>query len=250
MPGSPATIQQLARDAARIEDAETALRALSALRHELDELEPELVGRALQMGATWSDIARALGVSKQAAHRKHRGLAQSLQLGSPAGGPKVLVTAEARRCIRHARDEAKQLGQPAIGTEHILLGILRCKQSEAVRALGVLGVTHEAARTCVQPTMPGTTPQTAAAGNDDSQAVTPQARRILEGSLREAVKRNESYIGIEHILLALLADSRNGAVQTLEALKTTPKAVRRQLESEWEAISAASRTAEWPQIRT
>jgi hypothetical protein len=47
--------------------------------------------------------------------------------------------------------------------------------------------------------------------------------------------------------LALLADSRNGAVQTLEALKTTPKAVRRQLEREWEAISAASRTAEWPQ---
>ena len=90
--------------------------------------------------------------------------------------------------------------------------------------------------------MPGTTPQ-----DVEQQAVTPQARRILEGSLREAVKRNESYIGIEHILLALLADSRNGAVQTLEALKTTPKAVRRQLEREWEAISAASRTAEWPQ---
>jgi hypothetical protein len=48
----------------------------------------------------------------------------------------------------------------------------------------------------------------------------------------------------------LLADSRNGAVQTLEALKTTPKAVRRQLESEWGAISLASRTAEWPQTQT
>jgi hypothetical protein len=242
-----ATIQQLARDAVRTEDAESALRALSALRQELDEMEPELVARALQTGATWSDIARALGVSKQAAHRKHRGLAQNLQLNSPVGGPKVLVTGDARRCVRNARDEAKQLGQPAIGTEHILLGILRCKQSEAVKALGVLGVTHEAAKTCVQPTMPGTTPQSAATEDPDRQAITPQARRILEGSLREAVKRNESYIGIEHILLALLTDSRNGAVQTLEALKTTPKAVRRQLEREWGAISAASRTAEWPQ---
>ncbi|HEY1509808.1 MAG TPA: Clp protease N-terminal domain-containing protein [Solirubrobacteraceae bacterium] len=250
MPGSSATIQQLARDAARLDDAETALRALSALRLQLDELEPELVARALQTGATWSDIARALGVSKQAAHRKHRGLAQNLQLRSPAGGPKVLVTAEARQCVRHARDEAKQLGQPAIGTEHILLGILRCKQSEAVRVLGVLGVTHEAARTCVQPTMPGATPQTSVVGNGEREPVTPQARRILEASLREAVKRNESYIGVEHILLALLADSRNGAVQTLEALKTTPKAVRRQLESEWGAISLASRTAEWPQTQT
>jgi transposase-like protein len=242
------TIQQLARDAVMIDDAETALRALSALRQELDEMEPELVARALQTGATWSDIARALGVSKQAAHRKHRGLAQNLQLGSPVGGPKVLVTAEARRCVRYARDEAKQLGQPMIGTEHILLGILRCKQSEAVRAIGLLGITHDAARTCVQPTLPGTTPQTSA-GEVERQPVTPQARRILEGSLREAVKRNESYIGVEHILLALLADSRNGAVQTLEALKTTPKAVRRQLERDWVAISAASRTAEWPQTQ-
>jgi ATP-dependent Clp protease ATP-binding subunit ClpA len=73
--------------------------------------------------------------------------------------------------------------------------------------------------------------------------VTPQARRILEGSLREAVKRHEGYIGVEHLLLALLTDSRNGAVQTLEAMRTTPKAIRRRLEDDWEAISAASRAA-------
>jgi transposase-like protein len=238
----PATIEQLAHDAVHIPDAETALRALSALRQELDQIEPELVARALQAGATWSDVARALGVSKQAAHRKHRGLARTLQLSSPGGGPKILVTAEARRAIQFARDEAKQLGQPAVGTEHILLGILRCRGSHAVQALNDLGVTHEAARLFVQPTMPGVSEQGDGAAAD-RQGVTSHARRILEGSLREAVKRHEGYIGVEHLLLALLTDSRNGAVQTLEALKTTPKAIRRQLEEAWEAISAASQAA-------
>jgi ATP-dependent Clp protease ATP-binding subunit ClpA len=241
----PSTIEQLAHDAVHIADAETALRALSALRQELDQIEPELVARALQTGATWSDVARALGVSKQAAHRKHRELARTLQLSSPGGGPKILVTAEARRSIQLARDEARQLGQPAVGTEHILLGILRCRGNHAVEALNALGVTHEAARVCVQPTMPGLTPGLASIDGegDDRQGVTPHARRILEGSRREAVKRHEGYIGVEHILLALLTDSRSGAVQTLEALKTTPKAIRRQLEREWEAISAASQAA-------
>jgi ATP-dependent Clp protease ATP-binding subunit ClpA len=239
----PATIEQLAHDAVHIPDAETALRALSALRNELDQIEPELVARALQAGATWSDIARALGVSKQAAHRKHRELARTLQLSLPGGGPKVLVTSEARRSIQFARDEARQLGQPAVGTEHILLGILRCRGSHAVRALNALGVTHEAARLCVQPTMAGVTLDRSGVdgGNGERRGVTPHARRILEGSLREAVKRHEGYIGVEHLLLALLTDSRNGAVQTLEAMKTTPKAVRRQLEHDWDAIAAASR---------
>jgi ATP-dependent Clp protease ATP-binding subunit ClpA len=245
----PATVEQLAHDAVHIPDPETALRAISALRIELDQIEPELVARALQAGATWSDVARALGVSKQAAHRKHRELARTLQLSSPGGGPKVLVTPEARRSIQLARDEAKQLGQPAVGTEHILLGILRCRGSQAVEALNALGVTHEAARLFVQPTMPGLAPEPAginAEGDrrqDQRQGVTSHARRILEGSLREAVKRHEGYIGVEHILLALLTDSRNGAVQTLEAMKTTPKAIRRQLELQWDAISAASQAS-------
>ena len=241
----PATVEQLAHDAVHIPDPETALRALSALRLELDQIEPELVARALQAGATWSDVARALGVSKQAAHRKHRELARTLQLSSPRGGPKGLVTPEARRSIQLARDEAKQLGQPAVGTEHILLGILRCAGNQAVEALNTMGVTHEAARLYVQPTMPGLGSEPGGANGEAEvrQGVTPQARRILEGSLREAVKRHEGYIGVEHILLALLTDSRNGAVQTLEAMKTTPKAIRRQLEDQWDAISAASQAS-------
>lgn len=240
MPASPATIELLARDTVQAPDALMALRALNALRQELDQVEPELVGRALGAEASWSQIARALGVSKQAAHRKHRHLTEEDPLRF-AGEPKMLVTSEARRSIQLARREAKVLGQPAIGTEHILLGILRCRNSHAVKALNALGVTHESARACLQPTMTGATiegdPTHLTA--DTENGVSRHARRILAGSLREAVKRHEGYIGVEHLLLSLLTDSRNGAVQTLEALGATPGKIRRQLDREWKKLSEA-----------
>jgi len=78
---------------------------------------------------------------------------------------------EARRAIQFAREETKRLGQPAIGTEHILLGILRCQQSPAVKALNALGVTHHAAKACIQPTMASGTPfVTVACGNAEEIA--------------------------------------------------------------------------------
>lgn len=239
MPASPATIEQLARDTVRIADPDVALRALGALRQELEQLEPELVTRALQTGASWSQIARALGISKQAAHRKHRHLADQ-PLGSGAGQHKILVTSEARKSVQHAREEAARVGQTSVGTEHILLGILRCRRSHAVRALEALGVTHKAAVECLRATLPGVpAPESTGSGAAAAPTVSPAARRILEGSLREAVNRGDGYIGVEHLLLSLLSDSRNGAVQTLEALRVTPKQIRRQLETEWDAVSRA-----------
>jgi len=96
------TIEQLARDAVQIADPETALRALTALRLELDAAEAHLVQRALRGGASWSQIARALGITKQAAHRKYRhlfeqplaaALAGSRILASPRSAPSMSCSA-------------------------------------------------------------------------------------------------------------------------------------------------------------
>jgi ATP-dependent Clp protease ATP-binding subunit ClpA len=233
MAAVPSRIEELARDTAQIADPDTALRALTALRRELDTTEPELVQRALQAGASWSQIARALGITKQAAHRKHRHVFDQT-FGAPEDKGKLPVTRQARDAIQFARQEANRLGQPAVGTEHILLGILRCRESHAAHALGALGVTLEAARGCLQTTLPGVPPDATLPGRPARPEVaSAHARRIIEGSLREAVNRGEDHVGVEHLLLALLADSRNGAVQTLEALKISPAQIRRQLEHEF-----------------
>jgi hypothetical protein len=235
---TPATIEQLARDTVEIADPETALRALGALRQELEQIEPELVQRALRTGASWSQIARALGVSKQAAHRKHRHLTDR-DFDAVIDRHRVLVSSDARRTIQFAREEARRLGQPALGTEHILLGILRSKGSPAATALDALGVTHAGAREVLSTTLPGVP---APSGDEKASAgpdVSPHARRILEGSLREALKRGDGYIGVEHLLLALLTDSRNGAVQTLEALNVTPRQIRQRLDQDRAEPAAA-----------
>jgi transposase-like protein len=233
---TPSTIEQLASDLVAAADPETALRALSALRRELDAMEPVLVARARTTGATWSQVARSLGVSKQAAHRKHRRPADDAAR-SPAE-PKLLVTGEARRSVKLAREEAARLGQPTVGTEHLLLGILRCQAGHAVKALHSLGVTHEEALGALSPTIGGQRPRSGA--GDRGDGISPHARRILEGSMREALGRGDGYIGIEHLLLALLADSRNGAVQTLEALRVSPTQIRRRLDQEWLAAGQSA----------
>ena len=237
MPASPGTIEQLARETVQIADPETALRALTALRRELDATEREIVRRALQAGASWSQVARALGVTKQAAHRKYRHLFEQAKDAGPHG-PAVYLTPEARSSIQFAREEARRFGQPSVGTEHILLGILRCPDSIAVKALAAEGVTLEGARRCLQTTMPGLPPSAPAAPDEDPEAVSPHARRILEGSRREALRRGDGHIGVEHLLIALLSDSRAGAVQTLEQLRTNPARIRRQLDRTWPARGA------------
>src|SRR5690242_16447746 len=200
MNAGEATIEQLARDVIQITDPDTALRALTALRQELDATEPELVLRALQDGASWSQVARALGITKQAAHRKYRFLFEHA-ITVPAS-TKLQVTGEARRTIQYAREEAKRVSQPAVGTEHILLGILRCDRSAGAKALNAVGVTLERARASLQTTLPGlTSEQLESAGTD---GISQQARLILERAVREAVQRGDGHIGVEHLLLGFL----------------------------------------------
>lgn len=65
-------IDEIASQAVNEPDPEEALRALQVMRTELVEFERERVAQALRAGASWSRIAAALGISKQAAHRKYR----------------------------------------------------------------------------------------------------------------------------------------------------------------------------------
>ena len=118
------------------------------------------------------------------------------------------------------------MGADLVGSEHLLLGVLRSGDHRAVRVLAELGITLDDARIAAQPTLVGGQPQGEPRGKD---GISSYARSVLEQSLREAVARGEGYIGVEHLLLALLREDEGGAARTLHELGVDADAVRERL---------------------
>ena len=228
--GAPTEVETLARRATRTMDPEAGLQALTALRERLDELEMLQVSNAVEAGLSWSEIARSLGISRQAAHKRYSRRAGHDGVASRRPR-RMLVTAEARNAVKFAREEAHALGADVVGTEHVLLGILRCERSHATWALHALGARLEDARAAAEPTVaPG---EGSPAGDEPRhpawRGMSPHARRVLERSLEEALDRGEGYIGVEHLLLAVLREDRGGAAQTLRRMNIDPSEVRSRL---------------------
>ncbi|MFF5287993.1 ATP-dependent Clp protease ATP-binding subunit [Paractinoplanes globisporus] len=146
-------------------------------------------------------------------------------------------TDQARRVVVLAQEEARLLNHHYIGTEHLLLGLISEGDGVAAQALTALGVTLEAARLEVE--------EVIGAGREATGVhvpFTPDAKNVLELSLREALKLGHNHIGPEHILLGLVRDSGNVAAQTLVTLGADPRRVREkvlQLLSGHPALTAA-----------
>jgi ATP-dependent Clp protease ATP-binding subunit ClpC len=131
-------------------------------------------------------------------------------------------TDRARQVVVLAQEEARELGHSYIGTEHILLGLLRVSDGVAARALESLGISLDAVREEVRQTVgQGETSQL-----PSHIPFTPQAKKVLELSLREALQLGHNYIGTEHILLGLVRDSEGVAAQVLVNLGANLNRVR------------------------
>jgi predicted Zn-dependent protease len=218
---------ELLRRAVSTDDPDDALRAITVLRGELDRLERDAVSCARVAGASWSSIADALNITRQAAQKRHRGAAPAAN-AAPAPMRTVLVTAPARMAVRLGRQEARAMGADLVGSEHLLLGILRSGDQRAVKVLEDLGVTLDDARAAAQPTLiNGQSPSPPEPAAKDG--ISSYARSVLEQSLREAVARGEGYIGVEHLLLALLREEAGGAARTLHELGVDPDVLRERL---------------------
>ena len=237
--GPVGSLSTLIRQAGRSSKPEQGLKAIAELRNELDELERHHVHSACSEGWTWSKISLALGVSKQAAHKKHakavRALIEAEQENVVPSDARVLVTPEARDAVRHARDEARVLGSRVVGTEHLLLGVLH-EDTPEVRVLEGAGVNLDQARACLQPTMAEEDRAIAVTATDTAAAaaatgVSPLARACLEQSLRETIRRGDTHLRVEHLVLALVSRTDGGAARTLEQCGTSSETIRRLLEA-------------------
>ena len=135
-------------------------------------------------------------------------------------------TDRARRVLVLAQNEARSLNHEFMDSDHLLLGLIAEGEGVAAKALGELGVTYSHVRDKVE-TFHGTE------GNPTPEApsFSPRAKKILELSLREALRLDHSYIGTEHLLLSVTDEGEHdgAAHDVLSELGVEMPAVRAQV---------------------
>jgi ATP-dependent Clp protease ATP-binding subunit ClpA len=140
----------------------------------------------------------------------------------PSHGPFTRFTPRARKAIAGAQEEARDLRHHAVGTEHLLLGVLDEGGNLALKVLEALEVEPDDVRTELMASMEG--PSEDVRGRT---RFTPMAKKVLEVSLREAVGLGHNYIGCEHLLLALVATEEGLAGRVLQRMGVELTTTRR-----------------------
>src|SRR6478672_10814987 len=133
-------------------------------------------------------------------------------------------TERARQVVVLAQDEARALKHNYIGTEHILLGLLREEEGLAARVLDSLEITVEEVRAQVARIV----------GQGDEVTTgqipfTPRAKKVLELALREALSLGHNYIGTEHILLGLVRENEGVAARILLDFDADAEKIRNEI---------------------
>jgi dihydroneopterin aldolase len=133
-------------------------------------------------------------------------------------------TERARKVVVLAQEEARSFGHAYIGTEHLLLGLIREDEGIAAQALGRLNVTVSGAREQLEAIVGR------GEDRDFTQApFTPRSKKVLELALRESMHLGHNYIGTEHVLLGLVREREGVANRMLSNLGVEADEVREQV---------------------
>ena len=168
-----------------------------------DRLLDHFVQECRQAGMSWSELSGALGVSKQAAHKRF----------TATPGRYERFTERARAVLMNAAEQAKELGHPSVEPEHLLLAQYSQPEGIAAVVLARLGVQRDDVLAAVlerTPRVEGATPPRAVPFSADTKAV-------LQATLDEALNLAHNYIGTEHMLLALQRGGTDAASEILTA---------------------------------
>ncbi len=121
-------------------------------------------------------------------------------------------TERAEQALRLAHEAAAELGHSHVGSEHMLLGLIREGSGVAARALAAAGVTDEQIHQMIVENI-----GTGEPGESTPQGLTPRAKRIIEIAMAEAVRLGHNYVGTEHLLMGLLREGDCFAARMLAA---------------------------------
>jgi hypothetical protein len=176
-----------------------AVLAADHLGEVADHLIGHFVDRARRSGASWTDIGKSMGVTKQAAQKRFvaKGTAEPSDPDPDQGFSRF--TARARNVVMAAQNEARAAGNGEIGPAHLTLGLLTEPESLGATTITAQSVALETVRRTVTAKLPPAADQV-----PDLIPFDAQARKALELTFREALRLGHNYVGTEHILLALL----------------------------------------------
>lgn len=183
-----------------LEQLSDAVVAAEHLGEVADHLIGHFVDQARRSGASWTDIGRSMGVTRQAAQKRF--VPKADKEGDPGLNPNQgfgRFTPRARNVVMAAQNEARAAGGTEIRTEHLVLGLLSEPEGLAALALSAQGVAADDVRAAVAAALPP--------GQAEVPDLVPfdaSAKKALELTFREALRLGHGYVGTEHILFALL----------------------------------------------
>ncbi|MER5436342.1 Clp protease N-terminal domain-containing protein [Streptomyces sp. NPDC002588] len=179
-----------------LDQLQDAVIAADHLGEVADHLIGHFVDQARRSGASWTDIGRSMGVTRQAAQKRFVPK-ESTDVDLSQGFGRY--TPRARNVVMAAHNEAKAAGNAEGLPTHLVLGLLSEPEGLAAKAVEKQDVTLDAVReaaTAALPPAAAEVPELIPYGSD--------AKKVLELTFREALRLGHNYIGTEHILLALL----------------------------------------------
>ncbi|GAA3095378.1 Clp protease N-terminal domain-containing protein [Streptomyces echinatus] len=184
-----------------LDQLQDAVIAADHLGDVADHLIGHFVDQARRSGASWTDIGRSMGVTRQAAQKRFVPK-ESADLDPSQGFSRY--TPRARNVVMAAHNEAVAARSPEGRPAHLVLGLLTEPEGLAAKAITTQGVLLDAVRQAATAALPP-----AADEVPDLVPYGPEAKKVLELTFREALRLGHNYIGTEHLLLALL-EHENG----------------------------------------
>ncbi|MEV1287674.1 Clp protease N-terminal domain-containing protein [Micromonospora sp. NPDC049679] len=203
-----------------LDQLSNAVIAADHLGDVADHLIGHFVDQARRSGASWTEIGRSMGVTKQAAQKRFvpKDPGEPSDLDPSQGFSRF--TPRARSVVVAAQNEARTARNAEIRLNHLVLGLLTEPDGLAARAIVAQGVSLDTVRQTATATLPPATDQVPALIPFDSQA-----KKALELTFREALRMGHNYVGTEHILLALLElEDGTGVLAGLGVDKATAEA--------------------------
>jgi ATP-dependent Clp protease ATP-binding subunit ClpA len=230
------TVHQDAQTESALDQLVTAAATVAQLEDTSDALLGHFVDRCRREGRSWSEISGALGVTKQAVHKRFATTVASQWIASVPSPTLERFTDRARRVLAAAGRIALADGRQRADSLHLLLGLFTEPDGLGAKALQAMNVSAEtveeaaragtAAPEATPETTSETTSETTADGDTEpggpaAKRFTPDGTRVLRAALAVALEQGHNYIGTEHLLLGLYRDPGSPATVTLRAAGAT-----------------------------